>query len=985
MAKNTNTDNSNKNATQTNQELQDLLNDRAEVFSKEFADAHYELGQGQNFVRELCGVYGLNYLRSVDFERRVVKDSGKGINRIDGFFPGLLLVEMKSRGVNLNDAYKQAKDYIPKLRNKADEPRYILVSDFQNLHLYDETGQNEPIKFKLADFKSHVNDLEFLLGYERIYQERQTAASIEAASRLGNLHDAIKQTGYRGQDLQTLLVRLLFCLFADDTLLFNQEDAFKQAVQNTNSAGDDLGSKLQRIFKRLDNNSNNHAGKETGAQRLDGAYAYLLDFPYINGALFTHRIEDPSFDDLSRQALLGCCELDWSEISPDIFGTLFQHIMHWDDEAAEGKSKKRRDFGAHYTSERNIRRAIDPLFLEALQDELALSKGDPTKLKNFVAKLASLNIFDPACGCGNFLVVAYRELRWLEQQTLMELNNTLNAQLTLPLCNVHQFHGIEIDPTAAEIATVAMWLTDHQMNQRWATGYKRIPLVSKANIQQGNALRKDWNDVIAADKLNFIVGNPPFLGSQTLKPDQRDDMKLIHKGAAGTGVLDYVTGWYIKALEQIKRNPQIKAAFVSTNSITQGEQVSLLWQPLFDQGLHIHFAHRTFKWSNEGSGVAAVHCVIVGFGLEKPKKCDLWDYAQAISEDGQLKKTRRINAYLLDAPSVFIASRRQPLCNVPPIVFGSMPNDGGGLLLKPDEKAALLAVEPDAAPWIRPFIGAEEFIHNGERWCLWLKDCPLETLRKLPNVQKRVDIVQENRQKSTRPSTKKLAESPTLFGEDRQPTSAYLLVPLHSSENRSFIPVGFLDGDVICGNANSVVPNATPYHFSMLNSTMHNAWMRAVCGRLESRYRYSNTIVYNNYPWPSPSGAQWAAIEAAGQAVLDARAKHPGKSLAWLYNPETLPKNLQNAHDLVDDAVDEAYGYDKGNDDTSRVAYLFEQYEKITQAQTAIQTTLLPPDPPAKPTKTKKVAKTTAALKPKKHSLKDSASVESTRKPLKVK
>jgi type I restriction-modification system DNA methylase subunit len=915
------------------QELQDQLNDRAEAFCKEFADASYESGQAQNFVRELCGVYGLNYLRSVDFERRVTKGGGVGINRIDGFFPGLLLVEMKSKGEDLDKAYKQARDYVPLLKNPQDVPKFILVSDFQNLHLYEVAGDNPPIQFKLADFRAHVNDLDFLLGYERTYQQRQAAASIEAANRLGNLHDAIKKTGYRGQDLQTLLVRLLFCLFADDTGLFNREDAFKQAVQGSNSAGDDLGGKLQRIFRRLDANPNVSA-KDGSTQRTDGQYAYLLDFPYVNGALFTRRIQDPDFDAASRQALLGCCEIDWSEISPDIFGTLFQYIMHWDDEEAQGKTKKRRDFGAHYTSERNIRRAIDPLFLEALQAELALCKGDAKKLKNFVTKLASLQFFDPACGCGNFLVVTYRELRWLEQQTLLELNNTPGAQQTMPLCNVHQFHGIEIDPTAVEIATVAMWLTDHQMNQRWANGYKRIPLVSKANIHQGNALRVDWSTVIAASKVSFIVGNPPFLGSQTLKPDQRDDMKLIHKGAAGTGVLDYVTGWYVKALEQIKINPQIKAAFVSTNSITQGEQVSLLWQPLFDQGLHIHFAHRTFKWNNEGSGVAAVHCVIVGFGLEKPKKCDLWDYGEKITGEGRLKKTRRINAYLVDAPSVFIASKRQPICDVPPIVFGSMPNDGGGLLLKPDEKAALLAVEPDAAPWIRPFMGADEFINGGERWCLWLKDCPPETLAALPHVQKRVDLVRQKRLESARPSTQKLAEVPHLFGEIRQPEGRYLLVPSVSSERRSFVPIGYIDSQVIVSNLAFAIPNATPYHFGMLNSTMHNAWMRAVCGRLESRYRYSNTIVYNNYPWPTPSEAQQAAIEAAAQSVLDARAQHPDKSLAWLYDPDNLRKNksLQAAHDAVDEAVDEAYGYDKSNDDTSRVAYLFDLYEKLTLA-----------------------------------------------------
>jgi type I restriction-modification system DNA methylase subunit len=916
------------------QELQDQLNDRAEAFSKEFANASYEMGQAQNFVRELCGVYGLNYLRSVDFERRVAKDSGIGNLRIDGFFPGLLLVEMKSKGKDLAGAYAQAKGYIPKLKNKEDIPLYILVSDFQNLHLYDLKGEKPPLQFKLADFKSHVNDLDFLLGYERTYQQRQAAASIEAANRLGNLHDAVKQTGYRGQDLQTLLVRLLFCLFADDTGLFNKEDVFKLAVQNSNSTGDDLGGKLQRIFRRLDTNPNTSANSDTSTQRTDGQYAYLLDFPYVNGALFTNRIEDPDFDAASRQALLGCCQIDWSEISPDIFGTLFQHIMHWDDEEAAGKSKKRRDFGAHYTSERNIRRAIDPLFLESLQAELALCKGDAKKLKNFVTQLASLNFFDPACGCGNFLVVTYRELRWLEQQTLLELNNTPGAQQTMPLCNVHQFHGIEIDPTAAEIATVAMWLTDHQMNQRWANGYKRIPLVSKANIHQGNALRTDWNAVIAAAKVSFIVGNPPFLGYTQQSAEQKADMGLIFGKAQGTGVLDYVTAWYIKAFAQIKSNPQIKAAFVSTNSITQGEQVSVLWQPLFDQGLHIHFAHRTFKWSNEGSGVAAVHCVIVGFGLEKPKKCDLWDYGQNIGGDGQLKKTRRINAYLVDAPAVFLSNRREPLCKVSPMNKGSQPTDGGHLLLSAEDEQAIRRTDPIAADYIRPFLGADEFLNNTPRFCLWLTHMTSADLAASPELQRRIAGVKAMRLASPKVPTQKLAAVPHLFGEVRQPAGNYLLVPSVSSERRSFVPIGYIDSQVIVSNLAFAVPNATPYHFGMLNSTMHNAWTRAVCGRLESRYRYSNTIVYNNYPWPTPSPAQQAAIEDAAQSVLDARAQHPDQSLAWLYDPDNLRKNksLQAAHDAVDEAVDQTYGYEDSNDDTSRVAYLFKLYEKLALA-----------------------------------------------------
>ncbi|WP_368665917.1 class I SAM-dependent DNA methyltransferase [Limnohabitans sp. WS1] len=608
--------------------------------------------------------------------------------------------------------------------------------------------------------------------------------------------------------------------------------------------------------------------------------------------------------------------------------------MHWDDEEAQGKTKKRRDFGAHYTSERNIRRAIDPLFLEALQAELALCKGDAKKLKNFVTKLASLHFFDPACGCGNFLVVTYRELRWLEQQTLLELNNTPGAQQTMPLCNVHQFHGIEIDPTAAEIATVAMWLTDHQMNQRWASGYKRIPLVSKANIHQGNALRFDWNAVIAASKLSFIVGNPPFLGYTQQSAEQKADMALIFGKTQGTGVLDYVTAWYVKAFALIKLNPQIKAAFVSTNSITQGEQVSVLWQPLFDQGLHIHFAHRTFKWSNEGSGVAAVHCVIVGFGLDKPKKCDLWDYGQKIGGDGQLQKTRRINAYLVDAPAIFLSNRREPLCKVSPMNKGSQPTDGGHLLLSADDEQAIRDTDPIAARYIRPFLGAEEFINNTPRFCLWLAHMTNADLAASPELQRRIAGVKAMRLASPKVPTQKLAAVPHLFGEIRQPKEDFIAIPEVSSERRTFIPIGFLSANIIPSNKIQTISNGTLFQFGVLCSTMHNAWMRYTCGRLKSDYSYSSSIVYNNYPWPTPSPAQQAAIETAAQAVLDARAQHPGQSLAWLYDPENLRKNksLQVAHDAVDEAVDDAYGYEESNDDTHRVAYLFKLYEKLALA-----------------------------------------------------
>jgi type I restriction-modification system DNA methylase subunit len=913
------------------QEQQDALNERAEKFTKNFANADYESGQAQNFVRELCGVYGLDYLRSVEFEHRVRKADGKGINRIDGFFAGLLLVEMKSKDKNLDEAYQQALDYIPLLKNPADAPRHILISDFQNLHLYDVSGAAAPIKFKLADFKQHIGDLDFLLGYERILQQRQEHATIEAANRLGNLHDAIKNTGYAGDDLQTLLVRLLFCLFADDTNLFTIENAFHEAIAATNSAGNDLGDTLRRLFKQLDYNPKD---KDKQPQRTDGIYEYLLKFPYVNGELFTKAIEVCDFDAQSRKALLDCCELDWSAISPDIFGTLFQHIMHWDDEAATdkgGKTKKRRDFGAHYTSERNIRRAIDPLFMDDLKSELTHARGDAKKLNAFIKKLQMLNIFDPACGCGNFLVVAYREIRSLEQQAMMELNSIKGSTHQIPLCDVHQFHGIEIDPTAAEIATVALWLTDHQMNQRWDKAYRRLPLKNKANIVCANALRTDWQTVIAATRCDYIVGNPPFLGYTQQSKAQKEDMALIYAGAKGAGVLDYVTAWYVKAWQHIQANPATKAAFVSTNSITQGEQVAILWQPLMNQGLHIHFAHRTFKWNNEGSGVAAVHCVIVGFGADKPKKCAIWDYSDDIAADGKLLRARRINPYLADAPAIFLSKRSKPLCAVSEMTRGSQPTDGGNLLLSDEERSELLSLEPTAEQWLRPFSMGDEFINNIPRWCLWLHNITPDELNAMPLVAARVEAVKQMRLSSPKIPTQKLAEKPTVFGELRQPNSQYLALPRVSSERRRFIPIGFMPANHIAGDKIQTIENATLYHFGMLCATMHNAWMRTTCGRMKSDYSYSNTIVYNNYPWAQQvDAAQIEAIETAAQGVLDARAAHAGQSLAWLYNPDTMPSNLKSAHDELDDAVDEAYGYMGADDDAPRVAFLFELYQKIT-------------------------------------------------------
>ncbi|MCQ8130742.1 class I SAM-dependent DNA methyltransferase, partial [Methylomonas rivi] len=583
----------------------------------------------------------------------------------------------------------------------------------------------------------------------------------------------------------------------------------------------------------------------------------------------------------------------------------------------------------------NILKVICPLFLDDLKAELKKIGKNDKKLFAFQQKLASLQFFDPACGCGNFLVIAYRELRLLEMEVIEAIyGKSLSGQLnvdTLILCNVHQFHGIEIDPSAAQIATVALWLTDHQMNlrvQRFGNYYSRIPLVKKANIICGNALQIDWNDVLPAKQCGFVMGNPPFIGAKYMTAEQRADIEPIFKPLKNGGLLDYVAAWYVKAASFIQNNPKAPVAFVSTNSITQGEQVGVLWPYLFAHGIKIHFAHRTFRWSNEGRGVAAVHCVIVGFGLGDTAAKTLYEY-EDINGGPTVLSAKHINPYLVDAPDVTLTNRKTPLCDVPEIGIGNKPIDGGHYLFTPEEKDAFLTHEPQAAKWFRRWIGADEFINGYERWCLWLGDCPPNELRQMPEAMKRVESVRKTRLASKSAPTQKLAATPTRFHVENIPDAPYLVIPEVSSERRQFIPVGFMQPDTLSSNLVRILPHATLYHFGILTSTMHNAWMRTVCGRLKSDYRYSVGIVYNNFPWPTLTDKQGAAIEAAGQAVLDARAQFPGSTLADLYDPLAMPPELVKAHAELDKAVDAAYGYKGKKDDAARVAFLFGLYQNI--------------------------------------------------------
>ncbi|MBS0309231.1 MAG: class I SAM-dependent DNA methyltransferase, partial [Proteobacteria bacterium] len=743
--------------------------------------------------------------------------------------------------------------------------------------------------------------------------------NIKAAQLMGKLHDRLLAVGYAGHVLEVYLVRLLFCLFADDTGIFQKNQFIEYIERNSKEDGSDLAQWLAGLFQVLD------TPKDKRLKNLD---EQLAAFEYINGRLFQEALPLAAFDREMRELLIDSAALDWGKISPAIFGSLFQSIM---DKTA------RRNLGAHYTSETNILKLIKPLFLDSLRAEFDKVKGNRNLLVEFHKKLAALKFLDPACGCGNFLVITYRELRLLEIDILRVLYQGGQQMLdvsTAVWLDVDQFYGIEIEEWPARIAEVAMWLMDHQMNlmisEEFGNYFARLPLKKSAHIAHANALQTDWESVVTKGELSYILGNPPFLGKSNQSKEQKADLEQVCHGVKGAGVLDFVAGWYVKAARYIQ-DTHIACAFVSTNSITQGEQVAVLWAELLQRyGIKIHFAHRTFKWSNEASGKAAVHCVIIGFANFDVDTKTIFEYVDIVGEPLAIR-AQNINPYLVDAANTILQNLRNPICNVPEISFGNMPNDGGHLLLSDDEKNGLVQAEPAAEKSIRPFLGADEFINNLKRWCLWLGGISPNELRTMPNVMRRVKAVQDLRLASTRDATRKLAEVPTLFGEIRQTDEPYILVPRHSSENRAYIPMGYLGPDVICGDSNSMIPNATLYHFGMLTSTMHMAWVRAVCGRLESRYRYSNTIVYNNYPWPQdPSDKQQQAVETAAQAVLDARAAFPGSSLADLYDPLSMPPALVKAHQALDKAVDACYGKQTFQSDAQRVAFLFDLYQHIT-------------------------------------------------------
>lgn len=923
------------------------IKDRALAFSREWEGAKAERAEAQTFWNEFFNVFGISRRRIATFEEPVKtlplfdNQSVKG-GRIDLFWRGTLIAEHKSRGCDLDSAYQQAIEYFTGLPER-DLPRYVIVSDFARIRLYDLDTKTQT-EFPLKDLYRYIKLFGFIAGYTTQRIVAQDPVNIKAAERMGKLHDRLRESGYKGHALEVLLVRLLFCLFAEDTTLFEPRGSFRDFLENySREDGSDLGPQLSLLFQIL------NTPAERRQKNLDEIFN---PFPYVDGRLFEETLPIPSCDSTMRELLLDCCALDWGRISPAIFGALFQCVM--DEEG----SARRRNLGAHYTSEKNILKLIKPLFLDDLWAEFESAKHSTNKLFELHKKISHLEFLDPTCGCGNFLVIAYRELRLLELEILRAARRMEQGQRHLDIfqlvqVDVDQFYGIEIEEFPAQIAQVALWLTDHQMNmlvsEEFGQYFRRLPLIHAAAIHCGNALQMNWNDVISVYDVDYILGNPPFVGKQYQNAYQKADMEHVLAGVKGAGVLDYVTAWYIKAVRYLRDDERtaslldglsdmpkpprdrVKIAFVSTNSITQGEQVGVLWPELLRQGVKIHFAHRTFRWSNEARGMAAVHCVIIGFALYDTDHKTIYDYSELDGKPHALS-ARNINPYLVDAPDVVLLSRRTPTCPVPEIVFGSMPNDGGNLLLSPEKKAALLQCEPKAKKWLRRLVGSEEFINNLERWCLWLPNISPEELRAMPAVIERVEAVRQHRTKSSRATTRELAGTPTLFGEIRQPSNGYyLLIPSTSSERREFIPIGFMAHDVIATNANHILPRATRYHLGVLSSSMHMAWVKYVAGRLKSDYRYSGQIVYNNFPWPQdPTKKEIASIEHAAQGVLDARATHPDASLADLYDPVAMPPDLRKAHQTLDKAVDAAYGKKNFASDAERVAFLFELYHKYT-------------------------------------------------------
>ena len=907
----------------------------------------YEKGESQTFwlslLSEVLGVERPHEF--ISFEDQVHLDH---TSFIDAFIPSTkVLIEQKSLGKDLNKAIKQsdgslltpfqqAKRYIHALLDEKGRdavPKWVVICNFAEFYIYDmENPKGEPEIIKLQDLEKEWYRLQFLADSGKENLKREMEISLNAGRIVGLLYEALLKQ-YKNPEspetlksLNVLCVRLVFCLYAEDADVFGSHLMFHDYLQQYSAR--QLRKALIELFEVLDTPS------EERDPYLDEE---LAAFPYVNGGLFSDKsIEIPNFTDELRDLLLerASREIDWSEISPTIFGALFESTLN---------PVTRRSGGMHYTSLENIHKVIDPLFLDDLKAELESVKAEKlprlrtSKLDEFQKKLGLLVFFDPACGSGNFLTETYLCLRRLENEVLAirsrEQMSFAIGDWSPVQVSIDQFYGIEINDFAVTVAKTALWIAESQMIKETEDIIKIhldfLPLKTNAHIVEGNALRLDWESVVPKDKLNYIIGNPPFVGARLMSKEQKGDLfEVFGSKWKNAGNLDYVSCWYKKCVDLIA-GTDVLCALVSTNSVSQGEQVPILWRPLFERGLKFNFAYKTFKWNSESSDKANVHCVIIGFSV-----CDTGK--EKVIYSGELKKkVKNINAYLIEADNIFVDNRKTPLCKeAPEARSGNKPIDGGFYLFTPDEYEEFVKLEPKAQSYFKRWYGAEEFINSKVRYCLWLGECPPHELRKMPRCLERVDQVRKYRLASDSPGTVKLADKPTRFHVETLPKDNFLVMPLTSSERRRYVPIGFMTPEALASNLVTVVMKASLYDFGVLTSNVFMSWMRAVCGRLEMRYRITVTNVYNNFPWPEPTEEQKAKIEKTAQAILDARNLYPDNSLAVLYDDLLMPPELRRAHQANDRAVMEAYGLSvKDTTESSCAAHLMGLYEKLTAAE----------------------------------------------------
>lgn len=902
---------------------------RAAQFARAWQDEPgEERQQAQTFVRDLLGVYGITQSRAAFYEKRVKRSSTGARGYIDALIPGLALIEMKSAGKDLVAAEQQALDYIDDLPDP-EIPRWVITSDFHNFRLLDLRADNDaaPLEFTLKQLRDNADKLAFLAGYgEREFgSKEQESASIKAARLMASLYESLEGAGYDDHEASVFLVRTLFALYADDAGLWDR-DLFLEFLETRTAAdGSDLGPQLSLLYQVM--------GREP-ARRQSNLDELVARFPYVNGGVFEETVSIPSFDSEMRDRLIAAAMFNWSSISPAIFGSLFQAVK---DRVA------RRELGEHYTTETNIMKVIGPMFLDELRQRFTDGYHDSGKLKKLRADMSQMRWIDAAAGCGNFLVVGYRQMRALDLEVLLRIQELSGETArTMFFTEEHlavklsSFHGIELEEWPAQIAATAMHLVEHQANQAMelalGSAPDPLPLDKIKTIIVGNALRLDWADVVEPTEHLYIMGNPPFLGHATRSVEQAQELRDVWR-REDIGRLDYVTGWYAKALELLGRPGYGgEFAFVSTNSIAQGEPVPALFGPLFAAGWRVKFAHRTFAWTSEAPGAAAVHCTAIGFDRSPKKRARLFDYSADLKgEPMEIPVIDQLNGYLVDGPTVLVEQRRTPLGQLPPMVFGNMARDDGNLLIEPDEYDEIMA-DPVAAKYVRPFVGARQLIHNEPRWCLWLVDLDPSDIARSPILRRRLDAVRIFRAASKAASTRQMAETPHLFGQRSQPDTPYVCVPRHVSETRMFFPVGHFDPDVICGDANFKADDPDGLAFAAISSSAFITWQRTIGGRLESRLRFSNTLSWNTFPLPALSDDQRASIIAGGKAVLAARALRPERSLADHYNPLAMSPELLRAHRELDGAVDSVLGLRGSVSEPDRLRALFASYEKLTTA-----------------------------------------------------